>query len=85
MMLDIVVHHGHIYFLSDSHKIEHHKLNCLSSIGSMQALIHLALYGRCNKKYSYLLEASQRMVSKIQIPFNQQLILDGHFEICYKI
>jgi hypothetical protein len=50
----------------------------------MQALIHSALYGRCNK-YSYLLEASQRMVSKIQIPFNQQLILDGHFEICYKI
>jgi hypothetical protein len=84
-MLDIVVHHGHIYFHSDSHKIEHHELNCLSLIGSMQALIYSALYGGCNNKYSYLLEASQRMVSEIQIPSNQQLIMDGHFEISYKI
>jgi hypothetical protein len=51
----------------------------------MQALIHSALYDRCNNKYSYLLEASQRMFSEIQIPFDKQLILDGHFEICYKI
>jgi hypothetical protein len=56
-------------------------MNCLSSKGSMQASIHSTLHGRCNNMYSCLLEASQRMVSNIQIPSDQQLILDGHFGI----
>jgi hypothetical protein len=43
----------------------------LFSIGSMQASTHSTLHGRCINRYSYLLEASQKMVLKIQIIFDQ--------------
>jgi hypothetical protein len=79
------IHHGHIHFHNDSHTIQHHELNYLPSKGSMQASIHSTLHGRCNNMYSCLLKASQIMVLDIQIPFDRQLNLDGHFGIFYKI